>query len=70
MEGDPVKFGLGLASMVYDVIFIWQHYVLYRGNPDPAALPAEDGALDLGDDASEEGEEESLRWGRAGGYVT
>jgi hypothetical protein len=29
IEGDPVKFGLGLASMVYDVIFMAQHYCLF-----------------------------------------
>lgn len=28
--GDPTKFGLGLFSIVFDVIFIIQHYVLYR----------------------------------------
>ena len=28
--GDPVKFGLGFASMFFDVIFIAQHYVCYR----------------------------------------
>lgn len=30
---DPVKFGLGLLSFVYDGIFIVQHYVLYREAP-------------------------------------
>lgn len=30
--GDPTKFGLGLFSIVFDVIFIIQHYVLYRYN--------------------------------------
>ncbi|KXJ81474.1 hypothetical protein RP20_CCG019406 [Aedes albopictus] len=28
--GDPVKFGLGLFSILFDVVFIVQHYVLYR----------------------------------------
>ncbi|VDM26960.1 unnamed protein product, partial [Toxocara canis] len=28
--GNPVKFGLGLVSMFFDVIFMIQHYVLYR----------------------------------------
>ncbi|XP_039295502.1 cystinosin homolog isoform X2 [Nilaparvata lugens] len=28
--GDPVKFGLGLFSVVFDVFFIVQHYCLYR----------------------------------------
>jgi cystinosin len=29
--GDPVKFGLGFVSMFFDVIFMVQHYGLYRG---------------------------------------
>ncbi|XP_063316924.1 cystinosin [Pelmatolapia mariae] len=28
--GDPTKFGLGLFSIVFDILFITQHYVLYR----------------------------------------
>uniref|UniRef100_A0A0K0EWQ8 Cystinosin (inferred by orthology to a human protein) n=1 Tax=Strongyloides venezuelensis TaxID=75913 RepID=A0A0K0EWQ8_STRVS len=28
--GNPVKFGLGLVSMVFDVVFMIQHYCLYR----------------------------------------
>jgi cystinosin len=28
ISGDPVKFGLGLVSMIYDIIFMIQHYVL------------------------------------------
>ena len=32
--GDPVKFGLGFTSMVFDVIFMVQHYALY---PDESA---------------------------------
>ncbi|XP_061680549.1 cystinosin isoform X2 [Syngnathoides biaculeatus] len=28
--GDPTKFGLGLFSMLFDVLFIVQHYCLYR----------------------------------------
>ena len=30
--GDPVKFGLGFASMVFDVVFMLQHYVFF---PEP-----------------------------------
>ncbi|XP_069703354.1 cystinosin homolog isoform X2 [Periplaneta americana] len=30
--GDPTKFGLGLFSVVFDLFFIVQHYILYR-NP-------------------------------------
>ncbi|KJE93848.1 cystinosin-like protein [Capsaspora owczarzaki ATCC 30864] len=36
--GDPTKFGLGLFSVVFDVLFIIQHYCLYRHNrEDPAS---------------------------------
>ncbi|KAK3940738.1 hypothetical protein QBC46DRAFT_120311 [Diplogelasinospora grovesii] len=31
ITGNPVKFALGNVSMIYDVIFFTQHYVLYRG---------------------------------------
>ena len=30
--GDPTKFGLGLFSILFDVLFMVQHYGLYRGN--------------------------------------
>lgn len=32
ITGNPVKFALGNVSMIYDVVFMAQHYVLYRGN--------------------------------------
>lgn len=28
--GDPTKFGLGLFSVVFDILFMTQHYCLYR----------------------------------------
>ena len=28
--GDPTKFGAGLLSVLFDIIFILQHYVFYR----------------------------------------
>eukprot|EP00979_Chaetoceros_neogracilis_P009968 scaffold2340_cov292-Chaetoceros_neogracile.AAC.2 len=31
ITGNFIKFGLGLASMLFDVIFIVQHYVFYPG---------------------------------------
>ncbi|KAK3308954.1 uncharacterized protein B0T15DRAFT_123987 [Chaetomium strumarium] len=31
ITGNPVKFALGNVSMFYDLIFMTQHYVLYRG---------------------------------------
>lgn len=30
MIGNPVKFGLSNITIVFDIIFIFQHYVLYR----------------------------------------
>jgi len=35
--GDPVKFGLGFTSMVFDIIFMIQHYGLYKSsNTEPS----------------------------------
>ena len=31
--GSPTKFGLGLFSILFDLLFIFQHYVLYRHRP-------------------------------------
>lgn len=31
VTGNPVKFALGQVSMIYDLVFFTQHYVLYRG---------------------------------------
>jgi cystinosin len=30
--GDFTKFGLGLISVLFDLVFMVQHYWLYRGN--------------------------------------
>ncbi|KAK4223872.1 hypothetical protein QBC38DRAFT_37139 [Podospora fimiseda] len=30
ITGNPVKFALGNVSMMYDSIFMWQHYLLYH----------------------------------------
>uniref|UniRef100_A0AAY4CZ54 Cystinosin n=1 Tax=Denticeps clupeoides TaxID=299321 RepID=A0AAY4CZ54_9TELE len=35
--GDPTKFGLGLLSIFFDVVFIVQHYCLYRKSQDPGS---------------------------------
>ncbi|OQS05739.1 Lysosomal Cystine Transporter (LCT) Family [Thraustotheca clavata] len=32
VTGNPVKFALGFASMFFDVIFMTQHYILYRNS--------------------------------------
>lgn len=31
--GDPTKFGLGLFSVCFDILFMVQHYILYRYVP-------------------------------------
>ncbi|XP_067617376.1 cystinosin homolog [Eurosta solidaginis] len=35
--GDPTKFGLGLFSVLFDVLFILQHYVFYRHTTELSA---------------------------------
>ena len=32
VSGDPVKFGLGFASMFFDTIFMAQHWICYRAS--------------------------------------
>ncbi|KAJ1797088.1 hypothetical protein LPJ59_003351, partial [Coemansia sp. RSA 2399] len=34
--GNPVKLGLGLVSIAFDVLFMTQHYVLYTDRYDPS----------------------------------
>ncbi|KAG4067034.1 hypothetical protein HA402_000025 [Bradysia odoriphaga] len=44
--GDPTKFGLGLFSVLFDILFMVQHYGLYRdaeymeieGNDNPQVV--------------------------------
>ncbi|XP_035508841.1 cystinosin isoform X2 [Morone saxatilis] len=36
--GDPTKFGLGLFSVVFDILFMTQHYCLYRRPPQYEAV--------------------------------
>lgn len=33
IRGDPLKFGLGLVSMLFDIFFCVQHFVLYPSPP-------------------------------------
>ena len=58
ITGNPVKFALGNVSMLYDLVFITQHYVLYRH----AEGPKEDGDDGYSEQASLLG-----RDGRRGG---
>jgi cystinosin len=39
ITGNPVKFALGNVSIIYDIAFIIQHYVLYRHAPVPEHDP-------------------------------
>ncbi|KAJ2520001.1 hypothetical protein GGI11_002412 [Coemansia sp. RSA 2049] len=39
--GNPVKFGLGLVSIAFDVLFLVQHYVLYTDRFDPSDVEAQ-----------------------------
>lgn len=39
ITGNPAKFGLSNISLFFDVVFIVQHYVLYR---QPRQGPAEE----------------------------
>ncbi|KAF9914714.1 hypothetical protein BX616_007702 [Lobosporangium transversale] len=49
ISGNPVKFGLGFLSIAFDLLFITQHYILYRDRTDIYATGKND------DDAAEEG---------------
>lgn len=61
VTGNPVKFALGNVSMLYDVAFMTQHYVLYRHAGERAGD-------DEDDDRIKRGEREALlESGRAGG---
>merc|ERR1719462_996280 len=40
--GNVTKFGLGLFSVLFDVLFILQHYVFYRGNSPAEELIGDD----------------------------
>ena len=35
ITGNPLKLGLGYVSVFFDLVFITQHYVLYRQPPHP-----------------------------------
>jgi len=41
--GNPVKVGLGFFSIFFDILFITQHYVLYRKPKDSTILVSEEG---------------------------
>ncbi|THV46535.1 hypothetical protein BGAL_0378g00060 [Botrytis galanthina] len=45
ITGNPVKLMLGNVSIFFDVIFIVQHYILYKGNGGDTPLDEEDPLL-------------------------
>ncbi len=60
LTGNPVKLALGNVSMAYDVVFVVQHYVLYR---EGAKEEEEEEGGEGGEQRGIEGE------GRDGGYA-
>ena len=50
IQGDPVKLGLGSASMVYDVAILVQRYVLY---PAASSQPPSDKGEEVGEEGGE-----------------
>jgi cystinosin len=49
ITGNPVKFALGNVSMLYDIFFMTQHYVLYRDDGPLAKDDEREGLLERGD---------------------
>ncbi|KAI1103532.1 PQ loop repeat-domain-containing protein [Jackrogersella minutella] len=49
LTGNPVKLALGNVSMLYDVVFMTQHYVLYRED-DPTKDGERESLLERGED--------------------
>ncbi|KAF4969366.1 hypothetical protein FSARC_3392 [Fusarium sarcochroum] len=45
ITGNPVKFALGNISMIYDAVFIVQHYVIYRETEKPQPQSPENESL-------------------------
>lgn len=45
VTGNPVKFALGNISIFFDVIFMVQHYFLYRGRKGEAFAEGEEDPL-------------------------
>lgn len=39
ITGNPVKLFLGNISILFDLIFITQHYILYRGAESKTVIP-------------------------------
>ena len=55
MYGDPTKFALGMFSILFDILFFVQHYMLYR-NSQPYVLIDPDGSI-IGDEDARDNED-------------
>ncbi|KAF9156992.1 hypothetical protein BG015_008495 [Linnemannia schmuckeri] len=64
ISGDPVKFGLGFLSIAFDLVFITQHYVLYRNRTDRFAQQ-----LSMVESEASHGERQGLLTSATGRYV-
>ncbi|KAF9438806.1 hypothetical protein BGZ76_004405 [Entomortierella beljakovae] len=73
ISGDLVKFGLGFLSIAFDLVFITQHYILYRDRTDHYIESNKDISRDesssssSSQDSEEEEEEEERRGLLTGG---
>lgn len=43
LTGNPAKLGLGLLSIVFDILFLIQHYIVYKGSAHTRLLSEEEG---------------------------
>jgi cystinosin len=49
VTGNLAKFALGLCSMLFDVLFLYQHYVLYGNNSAVVTNPSLEPSVEVGD---------------------
>mmetsp|Transcript_14614 Transcript_14614/g.22524 ORF Transcript_14614/g.22524 Transcript_14614/m.22524 type:complete len:554 (-) Transcript_14614:86-1747(-) len=58
--GNPAKLGLGLVSICFDVVFLVQHYVLYRNQPLTVSIHPRNDDDDIGIDTIRSGHDTPL----------
>ena len=46
LTGNPVKLGLGNVSILFDILFMVQHYVLYKGDRVEEDSEVEEDSMD------------------------
>lgn len=52
--GDPVKLGLGLTAIAFDIVFLMQHYILYRNRVEFPFLGDEENPVDIDEEEHRE----------------